>query len=188
MYVSDHDYMKIHAFFFDGTYLGRVEETEGNLGAPADFTIYEGAFPPLSTFELPASNTAGTDIVVPLQLNNHRDLPIAPEFPSPPASYTLEATGTLPGTNFTSTITGSVAQDELASSATSLSASLNIPFAGTWEVSVKGGTSNPQSFLDSPATVTILAAPTDPSSCTTTFANIISAGAFFSATTLAFDC
>ncbi|GMI52911.1 hypothetical protein TeGR_g3528 [Tetraparma gracilis] len=94
VYVGDHDFMKIHAFLFDGTYLGRVEETEGNLGAPSDFTIYEGAFPPLSTFELPDSDDfeAGTDISAPLTLKNHRNLPIGAEYPASPDIYSIEAT------------------------------------------------------------------------------------------------
>ncbi|GMI31014.1 hypothetical protein TeGR_g8912, partial [Tetraparma gracilis] len=129
VYVSDHDYMKIHAFFFDGTYLGRVEETEGNLGAPTDFTIYEGAFPPLSTFELPDSDVfeAGTDITVPLTLKNHRNVPIGAEFPALPGIYSIEATGIIPGTNISSTITGSIEYDRAAPSSAALTSTLKIP-------------------------------------------------------------
>jgi hypothetical protein len=170
VYVSDHDYMKIHAFSFDSTYLGRVEETEGNLGAPTDFTIYEGAFPPLSTFELPDSDVfeAGTDITVPLTLKNHRNLPIGAEYPALPGIYSIEATGLIPGTNYSSTITGSVEYNRIAASSAALTAALKIPFVGDWTISLTGGNSNPQSFFGSPTSITISPAPTDPASCTTT--------------------
>ncbi|GMI19981.1 hypothetical protein TeGR_g175 [Tetraparma gracilis] len=189
VYVGDHDYTKVHAFYFDGAYLGRVEETEGNLGAPSDFTIYEGAYPPLSTFELPDSDVseAGTDITVPLTLKNHRNLPIGSEFPASPDIYSIEATGLIPGTNYSSTITGSIGYDRAAPSSSALTASLKIPFIGDWTISLTGGNSNPQSFFGSPTSVTIFPASTDPASCTTTFPTVITAGSDFTATVSTFD-
>ncbi|GMI42458.1 hypothetical protein TeGR_g13702 [Tetraparma gracilis] len=189
VYVGDHDYMKIHAFFFDGTYLGRVEEMEGNLGAPTDFTIYEGAFPPLSTLELPDSGVfeAGTDITAPLTLKNHRNVPIGDEYPARPGIYSIEATGLIPGTNYSSTITGSIEYKDDAPSSAALTASLNIPFVGDWTISLTGGNSNPQSFFGSPTTITVFPAPTDPASCTTTSPTVITAGSDFTATVSTFD-
>ncbi|GMI28514.1 hypothetical protein TeGR_g9793 [Tetraparma gracilis] len=184
VYVGDHDNMKIHAFFFDGTYLGRVEETEGNLGAPTDFTIYEGAFPPLSTFELPDSDVfeAGTDITAPLTLKNHRNLPIGAEYPALPGIYSIEATGLIPGTNFSTTITGSIEYDHASPSSSAPTAYLNIPYVGDWTISLTGGNSNPQSFFGSPTFITVSPAPTDPESCTTTFPTVITAGSDFTVT------
>jgi hypothetical protein len=188
VYVGDHDYMKIHAFSFDSTYLGRVEETEGNLGAPTDFTIYEGVFPPLSTFELPDSDfEAGTDINAPLTLKNHRNLPIGSEFPASSDTYSIEATGLIPGTNFSSTITGSIEYDRTTPSSSAVTASLKIPYVGDWTISLTGGNSNPQSFFGSPTSITVSPAPTDPESCTTAFPTVITAGSDFTATVFTSD-
>ena len=47
----------------------------------------------------------------------------------------------------------------------SLTASVVIPYAGDWSVSVTQGTYNVQHFLGSPRLITVAAAATDPASC-----------------------
>ena len=79
--------------------------------------------------------------------------------------------------------------DKYSPAHASLTASVVIPYAGDWSVSVTQGTFNVQHFLGSPRLITVAAAVTDPDSC---FVKIpggrsITAGSSFKAIVETFD-
>ena len=71
----------------------------------------------------------------------------------------------------------------------SLTASVVIPYAGDWSVSVTQGTYNVQHFLGSPRLITVAAAATDPDSCVVKIpgGRSITAGTPFEAIVKTFD-
>jgi hypothetical protein len=69
----------------------------------------------------------------------------------------------------------------------SLTASVVIPYAGNWSVSVTQGTYNVQHFLGSPHLITVAAAATDPASCEADFPVVVQAGSAFTALVFTFD-
>jgi hypothetical protein len=71
----------------------------------------------------------------------------------------------------------------------SLTATVVIPYAGDWSVSVTQGTYNVQHFLGSPQVVTLAPAGTDPASCVVEIPNgrSITAGSSFEAVVRPFD-
>ena len=71
----------------------------------------------------------------------------------------------------------------------SLTASVVIPYAGDWSVSVTQGTYNVQHFLGSPRLITVTAAATDPDSCVVKIpgGRSITAGSSFEAIVKTFD-
>ncbi|GMI36532.1 hypothetical protein TeGR_g6885, partial [Tetraparma gracilis] len=71
----------------------------------------------------------------------------------------------------------------------SLTASVVIPYAGDWSVSVTQGTYNVQHFFGSPHLITVAAAATDPASCVVEFpeGRSITAGSSFEASVKPFD-
>ena len=71
----------------------------------------------------------------------------------------------------------------------SLTASVVIPYAGDWSVSVTQGTYNVQHFLGSPRLITVAAAATDPASCVVELpvGRSITAGSSFEAIVETFD-
>jgi len=69
----------------------------------------------------------------------------------------------------------------------SLTASVVIPYAGDWSVSVTQGTYNVQHFLGSPHLITVAAAATDPASCTTKLSSNLEVGGLLTASISTFD-
>jgi hypothetical protein len=69
----------------------------------------------------------------------------------------------------------------------SLTASVVIPYAGDWSVSVTQGTYNVQHFLGSPRLITVAAAATDPPSCTTKLTSNLEVGGLLTASISTFD-
>ncbi|GMI40400.1 hypothetical protein TeGR_g11912, partial [Tetraparma gracilis] len=69
----------------------------------------------------------------------------------------------------------------------SLTASVVIPYAGDWSVSVTQGTYNVQHFLGSPRLITVAAAATDPPSCKTSVSSNLEVGDFLTASISTFD-
>jgi len=88
----------------------------------------------------------------------------------------VSATGFIPGTNFSTTITGKIGVDRSAPPHSALTASLSIPYAGEWSFRV---TQNEVNFLGSPKLVQVIAGPTDPASCTASLPSVIKAGETF---------
>ena len=80
--------------------------------------------------------------------------------------------------------------DEDSPAHASLTASVVIPYAGDWRVSVTQGTYNVQHFIGSPHLVTVAPAATDPDSCVVEIppeGRSITAGSFFEAVIKPFD-
>jgi hypothetical protein len=79
--------------------------------------------------------------------------------------------------------------DEDSPAHASLTASVVIPYAGDWSVSVTQGTYNVQHFLGSPRLITVAAAATDPASCVVEIpgGRSITAGSSFEAVIAPFD-
>ena len=71
----------------------------------------------------------------------------------------------------------------------SLTASVVIPYAGDWSVSVTQGTYNVHHFLGSPRLITVAAAATDPASCAVELpvGRSVTAGSSFEAIVKPFD-
>jgi hypothetical protein len=79
--------------------------------------------------------------------------------------------------------------NETAPAHTSLTASVAIPYAGDWSVSVTQGTHQVVNFLGSPHLITFAAAATDPDSCVVKIpgGRSITAGSSFEAVVKPFD-
>jgi hypothetical protein len=79
--------------------------------------------------------------------------------------------------------------DKTSPAHASLTASVVIPYAGDWSVSVTQGTYNVQHFLGSPRLITVAAAATDPDSCVVKIpgGRSITAGTPFEAIVKTFD-
>ena len=176
VYVSDHNYMKIHAFTFDGAYLGRLEDTEGDMGSPSVMAISPAPFAPLSIFEEIASTAiAGEEIATTLTLRDHlnTDLPA-----SSPAQYHVRATGLIPGTNHSTTVEGAV-KGSAKGPNEGLVAAIGINYSGDWLLSITGGSKNEQNFLGSPLLVTVNPAATEPTNSEAEFDKVVTAGDVF---------
>ncbi|GMI28081.1 hypothetical protein TeGR_g7328, partial [Tetraparma gracilis] len=72
------------------------------------------------------------------------------------------ATGFIPGTDFATTIDGGIVVNEDASTYASMSASVTIPYAGTWSLAVTQGAGGVH-FRDSPRQIYVTAGDTSPS-------------------------
>ena len=175
VYVSDHDYHKIHMFRYGGGYLGRLEEKSGDLVNPSSMAIGPGVYPPNCVVALQTTATAGSTIELPLVLRDHlnHDLDPAADHVS---RFRVYATGIISGTTNAVTIEGTTT----ISPDSTLTAALAIPYAGLWEVTATGGVANPQQMSGSPFQITVHPATTDPSNCEAEFDNLITAGSSFS--------
>jgi serine/threonine protein kinase len=213
MYVSDNQFASVHVFGFDGSYGGHVEEMKGFLTSPSSLAMKPGEFnarrkstpllfrktnpgPPspgpfatISPVSHPSAATAGVPIVSSITLRTHLDLAIATDFPieSETYRYQVSAEGLIPGTEFTTKIHGAVAVSGGADDQASLTASVSVPYSGSWTVSITEGLLNPQSLLGSPFVVVVGPAPTDPASCASAFTSEVVAGTDFSVSVLPMD-
>ncbi|GMI25880.1 hypothetical protein TeGR_g1793 [Tetraparma gracilis] len=151
-----------------------------------------GLYAPLSPSHPPSSlPAAGERIEVALAMMDAYNSTVSNYHPTSAHDLALEvsATGYITGTNFTTTIEGEILYDKNSPAHASLTASVVIPYAGHWSVSVTQGTYNVQHFLGSPHLITVAAAATDPASCVVEIpgGRSITAGSSFDAIVETFD-
>jgi hypothetical protein len=154
---------------------------------PEAITIVPGVVPVLSSVPPRTDGKAGSTILLPITLRDRLNRKISVETPVTADSYQVKAVGLVPGTSHQTTIFGSIQFDPSVPAATSLTASIEIAYAGEWTVHVTEGSKNEQHLGGTPFVVSITPASTDPAECTTEYSNALVAGESFDAALLSFD-
>ncbi|GMI19877.1 hypothetical protein TeGR_g9691, partial [Tetraparma gracilis] len=192
VFVVDLFYSDVLVLDFDGAFLAPLASSRGALMLPRAMAQRPGLYAPLSPSHPPSSlPAAGERIEVALSMMDAYNFTVSNSHPTSAHDLALEvsASGYITGTNFTTTIAGEILYDKNSPAHASLTASVVIPYAGDWSVSVTQGTYNVQHFLGSPQVVTLAPAGTDPASCVVEIPNgrSITAGSSFEAVVRPFD-
>jgi hypothetical protein len=187
VYVMDRSFGKVYVLNYEFENLGTLAQSAGLMSVPDHFTIMPGVVPVLSSVPPRTDGKAGSTILLPITLRDRLNRKIPAETPVTADSYQVKAVGLIPGTLHETTIFGSVRFDPAVPAATSLTASIEISYAGEWTVHVTEGSKNEQHLGGTPFVVSITPASTDPAECTTEYSNALMAGESFDAALLSFD-
>ena len=187
MQVGDYSLSMVYIFNLDGNYIQRLEQRAGFLVAASGLAIQPGLFAPLSSFSPPASAIAGTTIHLPLLLHDHIGTPIDTHLNIiERRSFTISATGliTLPGgAQIEASIPGSVGFTKGFPPHQAFFLSIQLTSATSYTLTAKYGGIVKQHLLDSPSSLEVLPASTDPAVSTCTFEPVIIAGQLFNVST-----
>ncbi len=184
LYISDRDFANVYVFAFDGEYLGRLETNVGDANSAHAITRLDGfPFAPLSTMELPNDAVAGEEIIIPLTIRDDFNRVINP---TSTRFLNVTATGaiTAGGMTFETTLPGKI---ELVTSGSdsnnnTMFAKTTINVAGSWSISMtRGSEVFVEKFLESPRSLVVTPASTDPNSCLSMFPQTLTAGEVFQA-------
>ncbi|GMI29608.1 hypothetical protein TeGR_g14583, partial [Tetraparma gracilis] len=128
VYVGDTTYAKIHTFTEDGVYVGRVEDSKGDLSSITALALKPGIYAPGSPVLAPSSATAGEKIEVPIKLETHLGVAITTNYALEKEAprFKVKAVGLIPGTDFTATVDGVVEYNVVADPHEALTAVLDI--------------------------------------------------------------
>ncbi|GMI23079.1 hypothetical protein TeGR_g9797 [Tetraparma gracilis] len=192
VFVVDNFFSDVLVLDFDGAFLAPLASSRGALMQPTAMAQRPGLYAPLSPSHPPSSlPTAGERIEVALAMMDAYNSTVSNSHPTSAHDLALEvsAYGYITGTNFTTTIVGEIMYNKNSTAHASLTASVVIPYAGDWIVSVTQGTYNVHHFLGSPRLITVAAAATDPASCAVelTVGRSVTAGSSFEAIVKPFD-
>jgi len=168
IYVADSDFLAVHVMTFDKDYLAPLLDSLGSLMGPNALAINAGPVPSLSSVSPPATATAGSPINAPLTLRDTSNNPLPDSYPiaDEPPLYQITATGLRDG--LPTTLTGFVSSSTLAT--------ITIPYAGAWNVTITSSLANPQTLHNGALQIAVDPASTDPLLCTSTFPTAITAG------------
>ena len=173
----------VYIFNLEGDYIQQLEQRAGFLNGASALAIQPGLFAPLSSFSLPTSAIAGNTIHIPLLLHDHLGIPIDSHLNNiEPRSFAISATGliTLPGgAQVPVDIPGEVLYTEDAPPHQAVSLSLQLTSATSYTLTAKYGGIVKQHLLNSPSSLEVLPASTDPSVSSCTFDPVITAGQLF---------
>ncbi|GMI53207.1 hypothetical protein TeGR_g7560, partial [Tetraparma gracilis] len=143
VFVVDNLYTDVLVLDFDGAFLAPLASSRGALIQPRAMAQRPGLYAPISPSHPPSSlPAAGERIEVALAMMDAYNSTVSNSHPTSAHDLALEvsATGYITGTNFTTTIAGAILYDEDSPAHASLTASVVIPYAGDWSVSVTQGT------------------------------------------------
>ena len=173
----------VYIFNLDGEYIQQLEQRAGDLANPQALAIQPGLFAPLSSFSPPTSAIAGTTIHLPLLLHDHLGIPIDTHLNNiERRSFAISATGliTLPGgAQIEASIPGSVGFTKGVPPHQAFFLSIQLTSATSYTLSAKYGGIVKQHLLNSPSSLEVLPASTDPASSTCSFEPVITAGQLF---------
>ncbi|GMI24899.1 hypothetical protein TeGR_g14185 [Tetraparma gracilis] len=190
VFVVSNYYSDVLVLDFDGQFLAPLTSSRGALMHPDAMAQRPGLFAPLSPSLLLSSlPAAGERIEVALVMMDAYNFTVSADHSTSAHDLALEvsASGYITGTNFTTTIEGEILYNKDSPAHASLTASVVIPYAGDWSVSVTQGTYNVQHFLGSPHLIKVAPAPTAPANCEADFPILVKAGSNFTATVSTFD-
>ena len=173
----------VYIFNLEGDYIQQLEQWAGFLSGSNGLAIQPGLFAPLSSFSPPTSAIAGTTIHLPLLLHDHIGTPIDTHLNSIERNgFTISANGliTLPGgAQIEASIPGEVLYTEDAPPHQAVSLSLQLTSATSYTLTTKYGGIVKQHLLNSPSSLEVLPATTDPAVSSCTFDPVITAGQLF---------
>jgi len=171
IYVADYQYHTVHVMTFDKDYLGPLHDSLGALMTPNALAIKAGPLPSLSSVSPPATAIAGSPINVPLALRDAYNNPLPDSYPiaTELPLFKITATGLRDG--LPTTLTGVISSSTLAT--------ITIPYAGAWNVTVTSSLANPQTLHNGAFQIEVKAAVTDPAECEAEFEQAITAGEEF---------
>jgi hypothetical protein len=135
--VLDNTYATVYVFSFDREYLGELNSFRGDLVSPIAMGVRPGLYAPLSSVLPPIEDPiAGRTASAPIYLRDSNDESVSATHPTDAEALGLkvQATGFIPGTDFATTIDGEIVVNEDAVTYASMSASVTIPYAGTWSL------------------------------------------------------
>ena len=173
----------VYIFNLEGDYLQRLEQQSGFLVGPSALAAQPGLFSPLSSFFPPTSAIAGTTSQLPLLLHDHMGTASDTHLNSIERhSFTISATGliTLPGgAQIEASIPGSVGFTKGFPPHQATSLSLQLTSATSYTLSAKYGGIIKQHLSNSPSSLEVVPACTDPASSSCIFEPVITAGHLF---------
>lgn len=155
-------------------YLGPLASSSGALSGGHDLTFRPGVYVEVSPVSPPPPAVAGVPVVSPLLMYDRYNNTVPTSHTTSSSVLDLEVTavGKFPrpdGTNVTLTLTGGFEVDASYPPHAALSATIEVTYAGDWELHVKQGAKH---FLGSPLSFHVSPAPTDPASCDVTYSKV----------------
>ncbi len=167
VYIGDNNHAVVWIYDFEGSYLGKVNDKPGGLSSVSGLAIKpSSSYPPLTTLTSPQNGTAGAAFNITVNLHDSLGKSISSDKVKEVLHrYSIIASGEVTPYGSTVPLDTEIEGNVFIKKSGEMIASITLPYAGLWSITVTEGIIVKQDMQGSPFLITVSPSKTDPALC-----------------------